>query len=144
MNPLEPNDSLWKLLGRARQVKVRGSFTQDVVRAARNTPQDHGFWAAVSAWFGSSTVLLRTAAVAAAVAVVSLAGWRSFDQPAAQVVAQQVAPVPEISSLDAAEMIQLVEAMPTLPLETAAEMNALLALHDASAMTDKELVSLLY
>jgi hypothetical protein len=41
-------------------------------------------------------------------------------------------------------MIQLADAMPTMPLETINEIDALLAMDDAAVLTDTELAFLLY
>ena len=139
MNPLEPNDPLWNLLGKAREVKVRGNFVQNVVRAARQEPQKQPTWLewlTTLPWF--KPVALATAAVA--VAAVSL--WPSATAPQA-VSEPQVAAVAPVSAEDA-ELIQLAESMPMMPLEAVNEMNALLAMDDTSAMTDRELAFLLY
>ncbi len=142
MNPLEPNDPLWKLLGKAREVEIRGNFAQDVVRAARHEPQERGLWAWLRAPFagGSSPAWLRPSLLAGAAALV-VCGL-VLRTPSATETSVTVAPAPDLS--DDVAMIQLAEAMPTTPLDSVNEMDALLALDDASAMTDRELVSLFY
>jgi hypothetical protein len=47
MEPFSPQDPLTKLLAQARKIEARSNFTQNVVRAARQTPQDRGWLAAV-------------------------------------------------------------------------------------------------
>lgn len=152
MNPLEPNDPLWNLLGKTRDVEVRGNFVQNVVRAARQERQEHGFWPRLKAWFseGSQSVWLRPVAVAAAVTMAGLVAWKGAFSPHSEALSPSVVTAPAVPALeseaasDEAAMIQLAEAMPTMSLETVNEMNALLALEDASAMTDNELAFLLY
>ena len=50
MDPIPPNDPLWKLLGQSRRVEVRPNFTQNVLRAARQTPQERGWFARLRTW----------------------------------------------------------------------------------------------
>lgn len=146
MNPLEPNDSLWKLLGKTRKVEVRGSFVQDVVRAARNEPQLRGAWQRLRAWLSETepSVWLRPALVAAAVVMTGVVLWNrpgTAGNMAAPVAAQQT---PLAVPADDADMLRLAESLPTLPLETVNQMDALLALDDTSALTDTEIAFLLY
>ncbi len=49
-DPLPPEDAVWKLLGQSRKVDVRPNFVADVIREARQTPQDRGFWAKIRGW----------------------------------------------------------------------------------------------
>lgn len=146
MNPLEPNDPLWKLLGKARKVEVRGNFVQDVVRAARNEQQLRGVWQRLRAWVSEAgpSVWLRPALVTAAVVMTAVVLW---DRPgptgdmAASVAAQQT---PSAVPTEDADMLRLAESLPTLPLETVNQMDALLALDDTTALTDTEIAFLLY
>ena len=142
MNPLEPNDPLWNLLGKAREIKVRGNFTQDVVRAARNEPQERGFIARCRAWLSESvlsTPWLRPITAAALLAGAAAAFWPTG--PAENTLALTAPAAPVATDL---QMGKLAEALPTLPLDTIAEMDALLAMDDSSAMSDNELAFLLY
>ena len=50
MEPLTPNDPLWKLMSKARPVVPRPDFTQNVLRAARQQGQDTGWWPQISDW----------------------------------------------------------------------------------------------
>lgn len=49
MDPLTPDDPLWKLLGQSRPVELRPDFVRNVLRAARQTPQDKGWLASLKA-----------------------------------------------------------------------------------------------
>jgi hypothetical protein len=44
MEPLGPQDPLGKLLGKARQTDPRPNFTQNVLRAVRQLPQQESGW----------------------------------------------------------------------------------------------------
>lgn len=145
MDPLEPNDPLWKLLGRARRVEPRSNFTQNVLRAARQTPQSRGWWSAVGEWFADHpSALARTALAAAAVVVIGALVTLQLRPSAAsqsQIAQQQPAPPAPATVAMAAEP-------PILPLDTQLEsmdqVTALLALEDASKLTDSEISFLLY
>jgi hypothetical protein len=147
MNPLEPNDPLWQLLGKTREVKVRGNFVQNVVREARNTPQDRGFFVAFKAWLkGESSGLVAWLRPGLALGALALLGWMSVSQDATgptEVAVQVETSVPVMSAEEKA-MIELADAMPTMPLETVNEMDVLLAMDDAAVLTDTELAFLLY
>jgi len=74
--PASPDDPLWKLLGEARKVEVRGNFTANVLRAARNTPQDKGCLASLLArCMESSVSWLRPAMALALVALITGVVW---------------------------------------------------------------------
>lgn len=146
MDPLEPNDPLWKLLGRVRRVEPRSNFTQNVLRAARQTPQSRGWWAAVGEWFADHPSALARAAVAASAVVVTGALVTLQLRPNAasqsQLAQQQQPAAPAHATVvEAAEP-------PILPLDTQLEsmdqVTALLALEDASKLTDSEINFLLY
>ena len=51
MEPLTPNDPLWNVLGKTRPVKPHANFVQNVVRAARQTPQERGWLALIKDWW---------------------------------------------------------------------------------------------
>ncbi|MCB1209079.1 MAG: hypothetical protein KDK97_07115 [Verrucomicrobiales bacterium] len=74
-DPLPPEDDLWKLLGQSRSVDVRPNFVANVVREARQTPQERGFWAQMRGWltdaFEAPGAGLRVAGLAA---VLTIAG----------------------------------------------------------------------
>lgn len=146
MNPLEPNDPLWKLLGKARKVEVRDNFVQDVVRAARHEPQERGLWARVKAWASDSSqaTWLRPALVTAAVVIAAVALWDRSDSAEGVSAPSVVQTAPATPVSEDADMLRLAESLPTLPLESVNQMDALLALDDTSALTDTEIAFLLY
>ena len=147
MNPLEPNDPLWQLLGKTREVKVRGNFVQNVVREARNTPQDRGLFVAVKDWVrGESRGAVAWLRPGLALGALVLLGWMSLNlgSTGPSEVAVQAEVATPVMSAEEEAMIQLADALPTMPLETVNEMDALLAMDDAAVLTDTELAFLLY
>jgi hypothetical protein len=139
MEPFSPQDPLTKLLAQARHIEVRSNFTQNVVRAARQTPQDRGWLAALRAWWEETRWFAPQAkwSFASAVtlmAVVALALLQTPPDTMPQVVEKAVAPVAELPLLPAAET----------PWETAYQTEALLAVEDTTQFTDSEIGFLLY
>jgi hypothetical protein len=142
MEPLDPNDSLWKLLGKARPVEPRSNFTANVLRAARQTPQTRGWWAKVSEWLQDSPSALPRMAVGVAAAVALAAAvavqFRTTESPPNLV--QHVS--------DTAPVVATVAEPPLLAVETQLEsvdqVSMLLALEDTSSLTDSEINFLLY
>lgn len=127
-----------QLLAQARRIEARSNFTQNVVRAARQTPQDRGWLASLKAWWedvsyapaGGKWALAAgvTAAVALSFAVLQT------QQDAAPQFAEQPVILPEVPLLPAAET----------PWETAYQTEALLAVEDTTQFTDSEIGFLLY
>lgn len=151
MDPLEPNDPLWKLLGKSRAVEPRPNFTQNVLRAARQTPQTRGWWAGVREWFAdysSATPRFAVGVAAAAVLVVSVISQIRPSVTAPELAGKEMVPakpaeVParQISALSAVETpLVAVETQ----LENIDQVSALLALEDTSSLTDSEISFLLY
>lgn len=145
MEPLEPNDPLWKLLGKARPVEPRGNFTQNVLRAVRNVPQDHGWLAQTRAtladWWAiwqRPALLSAATAVLALVAVIVLQPETSTPPVAA--VAPSAALTPALADDDMALIVDDFE----LPLTGLDHMDALVAMDDTTALTDTEIAYLLY
>ncbi len=142
MEPLEPNDSLWKLLGKAKPVEPRPNFTQNVLRAARHTPQTRGWWAGISEWLQARPSFLPrlsiTAAALAALAAFAASELRTTNGPA--LIAIRTA-APQSSAIASAEPPLLaVEAQ----LESVDQVSMLLALEDTSSLSDSEISFLLY
>ncbi len=83
MEPLSPNDPLWKLLGKARPVEPRSNFLPNVLREVRNTPQQTSWWSRVSedfsAWLAG---LQRPALMAMAAFVMTACGNRNAKKAA--------------------------------------------------------------
>lgn len=145
MTPLTPQDPLWKLLGKAREAEVRGHFTQDVVRLARQTPQENGWWARFKAWFAPDEVLsLPRMAFAAlpvlAGAALALTSLPRGDAGTAPVVAVEASSVPASADLfPADEAFEVTEQW-----ESMEEMTGLLAVEDTATLSDREIAMLLY
>lgn len=156
MEPFDSQDPLTKLLAQARKIEARSNFTQNVLREARQTPQDRGWFAALRAWWEenfSSAPAGRwafaggvAAAVALTVAVLQMQPGSSAPQvvhhvPSVPAVPVVESPVPEMSVAEAG--------LPDMPAaETAWEASyqteALLAVEDTSQFTDSEIGFLLY
>jgi hypothetical protein len=142
MNPLEPQDPLWKLLGKVRDVDVRPQFLQKVVREARNTPQEQGWLAALKFWWADSAAAMpvgRLVAGAAVVVALGVMAVNGLKEPAADgpvvVVAEPVS-----SAVIEAPLVPEVETQ----LESLDYLDELLALEDTSALSDREIAYLLY
>ncbi len=144
MDPFDPQDPLTKLLAQARRIEARSNFTQNVVRAARQTPQDRGWLAALRAWWGESSAPVGRWAFAGGVAAALALTLTVLQmQPAAttlpQVAEQSPTPAVEMSAPE----LPLLLADET-PWETAYQTEALLAVEDTSQLTDSEIGFLLY
>lgn len=149
MKPLEPNDPLWKLLGQGREVRTRSNFAQNVARAARNTPQQHGWRARLRSWWDESASPLPVRTILAVSALVVMAGWVSVSM-----LREPAAPLPAIAAQGGVPAVLPAPALnvietPLVPevetqLESLDYLDALLALEDTSSLTDKEIAYLLY
>ena len=137
MEPLEPNDPLWNLLGRSRPVEPRGNFAQNVVRAARQTPQDRGLWAQLKSSFEKIPFFSPRLAIGVACAVVIGVSVLTLPSEKATVTPALVATQPP-----AVEGVPL--AMPEAPFESMDEVSALLAVEDTSSLSDSQIHFLLY
>lgn len=149
MEPFDPQDPLTKLLAQARRIEARSNFTQNVLREARQTPQDHSWFAALRGWWGWAFAPRDKWMFASAAAVVVMFMFALQMQPespsAAQVAEKPVRPAV------AAPMVAEVEVpvLPDMPAaesawETAYATEALLAVEDTSQFTDSEIGFLLY
>jgi hypothetical protein len=133
MEPFSPQDPIRKLLDQAREVEVRPNFTQNVVRLARQTPQDRGWLAGLRAWWQENTMLGGLSVAGTAVAALMMAFVILQPEPAAVIVE-----VPVI--MDELPLLPETEAAWESPLQT----EALLAVEDSSQFTDSEISFLLY
>ncbi|MEZ5385306.1 MAG: hypothetical protein R3F13_07320 [Prosthecobacter sp.] len=139
MEPFSPQDPMTKLLAQARRIEARSNFTQNVVRAARQTPQDRGWLASLKAWWedvsyapaGGKWAL--AAGVTAAV-VLSVAVLQTGQEAAPALAETEAVVLPEVPLLPSAET----------PWETAYQTEALLAVEDTTQFTDSEIGFLLY
>jgi hypothetical protein len=144
MNPIEPQDPLWKLLGKGRSVDVRSNFVQNVVREARQTPQERGFWAAVKGFWTDSIGMIsvgRMVAGAAAVVVLGVLGLNVLKVPSVEDSSSVAALA--VTNTPAAVEAPLVPEVET-QLESLDYLDELLALEDTSALSDREIAYLLY
>ena len=148
MEPISPNDPLWKLLGQAEKVKPRPNFTQNVLRAARQTPQEQGWFVRVRAWLGTpSQIALRGAFAAAALVALALVIERPWQQPNASysgLAQTQVSLKPAIVEAPATEAEAAAEPEVSTEWESMEKFDALLAVEDTSELTDREIHLLLY
>ena len=161
MEPLTPNDPLWKVLGQTKPVQPRPDFVQNMVRLARQTPQERGLWARVRnwwqeresasagglglAWAGAAAVLL------AAGAVLFMPGHEAVPQQMAATspVTGQEAVMPPVAVASVATEAAQDADFPLMPeFETEwknlEQVGDLLAVHDTSLLTDSEINLLLY
>ena len=142
MEPLTPNDPLWKLMSKARPVVPRPDFTQNVLRAARQQGQDTGWWPQISDWLAAwRRPLMVGAAAVAGVVLACLVPYQGAIPSAPVVAVAAVAPAPP--AVDAA-MAEIVEEDFSLPLDSLDHMDALVAMEDTSSLTDAEIQFLLY
>jgi hypothetical protein len=142
MEPLSPQDPIAKLLAQARAVEVRANFAQNVVRAARQTPQDRGWLAALRTWWedvSSAAPAAKWAFATVTAAVLALALVIFQTQPTAETqLANQEAPVMAVPDMP------LLHAAAETPWEATYDTQALLAVDDTSQLTDSEIGFLLY
>lgn len=142
MEPLSPQDPIAKLLAQARAVEVRANFAQKVVRAARQTPQDRGWFAALRNWWEDVSFAApagKWAFATVTVAALSLALVIFQTQPAAgPQLAQQEVAVMTVADLP------LLPAGAEMPWEATFDTQALLAMDDTSQLSDSEIGFLLY
>ena len=142
MEPLSPQDPIAKLLAQARAVEVRANFAQNVVRAARQTPQERGWRAALRIWWedvSSAAPAAKWAFATVTVAALALALVIFQTQPTAETqLANQETPVTTVPDLP------LLHAAAETPWEATFNTQALLAEDDTTQLTDSEIGFLLY
>lgn len=144
MEPLSPNDPLWNLLGKTKPVELRPNFVQNVVRAARQTPQERGMIAWLKGWWQdqeSAPALVAWSAVAA-VALLSLTVTFTPEASTPQ-VAMPSAVKPATEEVLVTEADFLVPEFET-QWENLTQMGDLVAVQDTSELTDREIRMLLY
>ncbi len=157
MDPLNDQDPISKLLAQARQVEPRGNFTQNVLREARQTPQERGLFATLASLFSgssSSAPVWRLAAATAAIALIGLAWMQQSRTVAPSVVeAQQIEEAPLVAStpveVPPSNEDLFADEIPLLPeVETQWQnldhQDALLAVEDTSMLSDSEVAFFLY
>lgn len=145
MEPFGPNDPLTKLLGQARPVEPRPSFVRDLVREARQTPQERGWMGRLKGWLaGGESSVTPLAWAAAAVAMTALV---VFNLPESARPGMEVVKAQPPAVLDAPRSAEP-EASPLPEVEaqwtTLERVDALVAVQDTSELTDREIAFLLY
>ena len=145
MEPLSPNDPLWKLLGKARPVEPRSNFLPNVLREVRNTPQQTSWWSRVSenfsAWLAG---LQRPALMAMAAFVIAALLVTLLDRPVPETSPDvSVANMTALQPLADEEMALIADDL-SLPTAGLDHMEALVAMEDTSSLTDNEIAFLLY
>lgn len=161
MEPLTPEDPLWKVLGKAKPVQPRPDFVQNMVRLARQTPQEQSLWARVRNWWHEreSAPAGGLGLVWAGAAALLVAAGTVFFMPqeteAPQMAARATVAAPAASASETIA-VALMETdhdqeadFPLMPeFETEwknlEQVGDLLAVHDTSLLTDSEINLLLY
>lgn len=145
MEPLSPNDPLWDVLGKAKPVKPRPNFAQNVVRQARQTPQERGLLAQLKGWWLESGTAKSGFAWAAVAAAVALAATTALVSPGPQESYSSLAAVSpaSVSSQAADTEFPLVPEFET-EWKNLEQVGDLLAVNDTSLLTDSEINLLLY
>ncbi len=148
MEPLSPQDPLHQLLGKARQVEPRANFTQNVMRAARQVPQQQSVWARFADWFFETPIRLSyTAGSLATLGLValSLLMWSAIGTVPNQTV--QVKPTASQTKQALAQAYR--EDMGTEPdfaadLDSMNPLTELLAQQETIPLSDSDIGLLLY
>lgn len=143
MEPLTPNDPLWNLLGKARRAEPRPDFVQNVVRAARQTPQDRGWLAGIRAWWQQRDSAAAGLAWAAA-ALIALLGISLVGTPSAETTAASQAAVHSTVQEPALNTDDFLVPEFETEWKNLETMGDLLVVHDTSQFTDREIQLLLY
>lgn len=139
MEPFSPQDPVSKLLGQARPVEPRPNFTQNVLRAVRQSPQRMSLRERLAEWCASFSRPALAGVCSVAVAVLL----------AFQTV-RQGTPVSDSPRLEVASFITATEdalstdAYLATTLDDMNQLSTLLAQNDAQAMTDTEVAMLVY
>ncbi|WP_009965074.1 hypothetical protein [Verrucomicrobium spinosum] len=160
MEPLSPNDPVFKLLGKTKQVEPRPNFTQNVLRAVRQTPQRETWWERCQSWLAHGFGARSTWAGSGLAVTTALAIWLGVRAPevetpptSAAAVATATPFTKETTSTGALAAASLEEETFTAVEESTSvasqlasmdQMSLLLAQQDTSALTDNEIALLLY
>lgn len=143
MEPLTPNDPLWNVLGQAKPVKPRPNFVQNVVRAARQTPQEHGWLVSLKAWWqGRQSVggSLAWAAVVVLLAAGVSVLWQSESEGPSALTQESVSVIhDQVLSEEELFLSSFERELKKLHAE-----SELVAVQDTSELTATEIRMLLY
>ena len=145
MEPLTPNDPLWKVLGQTKKVEVRPNFTQNMVRLARQTPQDRGWLAQIKGWWQEQPVARIGLGLATAAAIALTTATLIFQPESTAPVQVAVSPPLPTTELTVTPEVDF----PLIPefsteWQNLEQVGDLLAVHDTSLLTDSEINLLLY
>jgi hypothetical protein len=144
MEPFSPEDPLTKLLGQARPVQPRPNFTQNVLRAARQTPQTESGWERVREFFSRGWLAQPALAGTCALLATALLGFWALK------------PAPNDGGRDSGGLavnsgnpVATGEAVTTEPdvvteLDKMDQFNQLLAQQDTKSLSDSDVAALLY
>ncbi|HSJ02856.1 MAG TPA: hypothetical protein VK956_10405, partial [Verrucomicrobium sp.] len=152
MEPLSPNDPVFKLLGKAKPVDPRPNFTQNVLRAIRQEPQRESVWERLRYWLATGGTPRAAWAGSGVAALLAVAVWsqsisqQSSMEPAGGLPTVTITKVESMPSVAAPTAVE--EAFPaseasasTEPATVASEfesmdqLSLLLAQQDTSALT---------
>lgn len=159
MEPLSPNDPVFKVLGNAKPVEPRPNFTQNVLRAVRQVPQRETLWERCQSWFSAGFGARGTWAGAGLAVAAALAIWVGIRPADPEFNPGRHAPVAvststSPASVDVAAMTSSLEEEAFTAVEEPGsvatqfdnmdQLSLLLAQQDTSALTDSEIALLLY
>ncbi len=141
MEPLSPQDPVFKLLGKAKAVEPRPNFTQNVMRCVRQLPQRQSAWERMSEWFDARFNLrpALTAACAMLLAAAMTGYW--LHQPDSHAASTTVALVEKTAATSA---LGTTENDVSADLDQMEQFSILLAQQDTHSMSDSDLALLLY
>ena len=146
MEPFSPPDPLHALLGKSKPVEPRANFSQNVLRAVRQLPQQETLRERLSRWISGltepSTALATAVAVGFVLMVIS--DGRMPSEARSGFFARHTS---QDASLDAAgnpwEMIPT-ESEVASEVDGMNQLSALLAQQDTRALSDSDIAQLLY
>lgn len=152
MEPFSPEDPLTQLLGRAKSVELRPNFTQNVMRAVRQLPQQESGWerfrSSLSEWLMPRPALAGACALLAAVFLslwfVKPALHSGSSQDGSTTVAQVNHSTPSATSAGTGSATASTEPDVVTELAQMDQFSQLLAQQDTKSLSDSDLATLLY
>ncbi|MCP5541444.1 MAG: hypothetical protein H7A53_11845 [Akkermansiaceae bacterium] len=140
MDSFNPNDPVWKLLGKARRTEAGPFFSRNVLRELRKLQAEgrdrESVWTRVGAWLfrPAPAPALLTVASAAAIAWMATVAFRDAGSPGATTVSAPDSPqTPIVTEFDPAREIGEVEYL-----------GQLMAVADPSSLDDAAFADLLF
>lgn len=147
MEPFSHEDPIYKILGKAKMVKLRPNFTQNVLRAIRQEPLAESTWSKVKDWFTIRPLYIgATAAVLLTGLVLSI--WH-IDTKTEVIPAFAHVETPSTTStivppLFTEKGTTITDNAVASELGNMDRLSTLLAQEDTSAFSDGEIALLLY